>query len=408
MIDLEQMVNIKLCSSNIEHYNKLGYDTDSYRRPNRDKIMTIPRHTTMSVFAKDLPLKSSVKVEIICDYCKKPYSATYNSYNIRISKAQIIEKDSCNKCKFEKIRNSNSIVYGREYVSSKYTLESARNIFKEHDATLLATEFVQVKELMPYICDLHPDDGIQYTSLDCVNQDNFCRFCKSDALKRCGKPFEEIKLEFFERGYNALYESNEKQHRVIHYICNKHLEKGVQTSFYTNFVRGHGCKECHFEKYRGEFGTNWQGGISELKSFLRENITDWKLNSRKLSNYQCIISGEKFKNIHHLYSFDNIIKEIIPFIDFDLGLKVNQYTKEQLDIIKDNCIKLHLLYGFGVCLCSEIHKLFHKEYGLGNNTHLQFKEFIQRLQSGEFNSYLEENNLTLNLNYESLNKLALL
>ena len=80
----------------------------------------------------------------------------------------------------------------------------------------------------------------------------------------------------------------------------------------------------------------------------------------------------------------------------------------KLKIFEEIIQQLHIKYGLGILVKDELHILFHSEYGKFNNTHLQFKQFIQRLQSGEFNEYLSEHNLTLNLNYEALNKLALL
>ena len=57
---------------------------------------------------------------------------------------------------------------------------------------------------------------------------------------------------------------------------------------------------------------------------------------------------------------------------------------EELEIIENECIRLHYSYGLGIALSPKIHDLFHSVYSRYNNTPEQFKEFQQRYLSGEF------------------------
>lgn len=150
--------------------------------------------------------------------------------------------------------------------------------------------------------------------------------------------------------------------------------------------KGDGCRKCCIKNMTGENNHNWKGGVTLLHIFLRDKISMWKKESLKFCNYKCIITGKKFDDIHHLYSFEKILHEAID----NLNLKTNKYkintlTIAELNHIKDVVIELHKKYGLGVCLNRDVHKLFHKYYGRGNNTPDQFEEFCQRYYNGEFN-----------------------
>lgn len=121
---------------------------------------------------------------------------------------------------------------------------------------------------------------------------------------------------------------------------------------------------------------NWNGGITRLTEYLRHNLDQWKQDSFKLYNYRCAISGTKKDLIvHHLYNFSNIVRETMEEINLPIYETVAEYTPEELLLIIETCQKKHNKYGLGVVLCEEIHKEFHSEYGLKNNTPEQFEEF---------------------------------
>jgi len=102
-------------------------------------------------------------------------------------------------------------------------------------------------------------------------------------------------------------------------------------------------------------------------------------------NYKCVITGKKFNAIHHLYSFNKILKETLEELVLPIHKEINDYTSKEMNLIKDIIIKKHNEYPLGVCLCKEIHNLYHKIYGKVDNTPEQFEEFKIRYNNGEFN-----------------------
>lgn len=116
-----------------------------------------------------------------------------------------------------------------------------------------------------------------------------------------------------------------------------------------------------------------------LDKFFRGHLQDWKTESISACNYQCILTGSKDFAIHHIYSFNSILKETYSDLDNQNLLKSNKiedYTKEQLDYFLSVFLKIHSKYPLGVCVRKDIHNLFHKIYGAGGNNQAQWDHFV--------------------------------
>ncbi|MGN1221727.1 MAG: hypothetical protein ACI4TT_00665, partial [Christensenellales bacterium] len=55
---------------------------------------------------------------------------------------------------------------------------------------------------------------------------------------------------------------------------------------------------------------------------------------------------------------------------------IDDYSKNELDYILEIFLEKHNQYPLGVCIRKDIHDLFHKIYGSGGNTEIQWKNFI--------------------------------
>ena len=63
------------------------------------------------------------------------------------------------------------------------------------------------------------------------------------------------------------------------------------------------------------------GGYVSLAKMLRGQLHDWKVKSMEACNYQCVLTGSKDYQIHHLYGFNKIFDETCTVFD-KMGLEV--------------------------------------------------------------------------------------
>ena len=75
------------------------------------------------------------------------------------------------------------------------------------------------------------------------------------------------------------------------------------------------------------------------------------------------------------------------------------------DNLTDVLKYLHSEYGYGACLTTEVHQLFHDNYGYKNFSPFDFLDFAYRIDIGEFDNWFEEKNIPININYEYIDYL---
>ena len=145
----------------------------------------------------------------------------------------------------------------------------------------------------------------------------------------------------------------------------------------------------HSDPLIGADNPNWKGGVTPLLFWLRNQLDEWKQESMKFYNYTCVLTGKNFDEIHHLTSFKTIIYETLDELGFEVAKTLEEYTSDELELLRETIINNNSKYGYGVCLTKEVHKLFHDTYGYGDNTPEQFEEFRKRYMNGEFNDSLK-------------------
>lgn len=128
-------------------------------------------------------------------------------------------------------------------------------------------------------------------------------------------------------------------------------------------------------------------GYTEMSKFLRGHLSDWKNESMENCNYQCIFTGSKDYEIHHIISFNVIFSETMDIIKSQkmmLSDNIEDYNKDELDYILSIFKNVHKKYPLGVCVRPDIHYLFHRIYGSGGNNLIQWDEFTKNYKNGMY------------------------
>lgn len=110
----------------------------------------------------------------------------------------------------------------------------------------------------------------------------------------------------------------------------------------------------------------------------RHNV-EWKKASAKNCGYKCVITGEHFDDIHHLFSRNSIIEEVLEDNPEYKSINFNDLKDNEKEDAMAKFIEAQSKHPLGVCLRKDFHIMFHKKYGYGDNTPEQFYQFVKEV-----------------------------
>lgn len=354
-------VKIKWGRRNKSYFTRLGYE-----------FTKLGDEFTVKV--EDLTPRSPIEVLVECDDCEKKFNKNYYSYKLSFEKhSRCLCIDCARKTMKIAQRKYDFHFIKQEFNNRGYTLLTTK---EEYEAT--STDRIKLK----YICNSHSDKGeLKITWKNFYYHNKGCKHCKSiilanlhrfDDIKKIERDYELCGFILIDKNYiNDLTALKCKciDCDNISYKKYSHIKTHLKTG------NNAGCIFCFKENNKGENHASWKGGISKIQEHMRSIIKQWKIDSFKSTEYKCIITGNYAEVVHHLYGFDSIVNETMSILDLEIKNEVSEYTRDELNSIEEKCIELHYKYGLGAPLTSEVHKLFHSQYGYGQNTPYQFEEF---------------------------------
>ena len=114
-----------------------------------------------------------------------------------------------------------------------------------------------------------------------------------------------------------------------------------------------------------------------IRDYIRDGLATWRRDMLSKFKYTCCLTGvHNNLVIHHCVSVNTLLNKAIEEIQLPLYDKFSDYTDEQLNSLMEHFLYIQGHDGINVCITQDVHKQFHKQYGYGNNTYEQWKEFV--------------------------------
>lgn len=229
-------VEVKINPMNASYYEKIGYKipmkkaTESTRKKyKRDYVYDFEK--TILVKIEDLPLKSNVEIEAVCDYCNKNIiKMKYSKYN---NSLRIVDKIACKECSGKKYKDVCLTKYG---VSSTSQLSEVKNKIKNTSRDRYGVDnYAKTKECQEKMeATMNSRYGVKRALQRSEGKESFINTCIFRYGEEYGKIFyEKAKKTFKEKtGYDYPSQSPEVRRKVME---SYHLNNSQMTS----------CQQCY-------------------------------------------------------------------------------------------------------------------------------------------------------------------
>ena len=137
---MSKLVEVTLVGGNVKYYENLGYPIPKKIDKKGKEKYDIPNKLLIKI--EHLPLDSTAKVHVKCDFCGKDIYPEYSLYNRTVKKYKENNVDSCHYCKNKKvklmqeIKNKNNMIEKDEHgywCDKNNLIKEFNNYYKQYD-----------------------------------------------------------------------------------------------------------------------------------------------------------------------------------------------------------------------------------------------------------------------------------
>ena len=348
--------------------------------------------------------------EVICEYCGKSF--TTNRDNQRYCSKECSGKSQRNriKCICENC--------GKEFERIKSEVDKNKHHYCSTDCKMLATKWSEydLNILRTYYNKIDTRELQKMLSKEW----SITAIKAKSQLLGLGKDqkWTSEEDELFKNVYSNLPINDVLKlfpNRTIYSLIHRGQILGVTSKFYTdrkytddeinyyinNYLTmsdeelsiGYGNKHSAFGIHQKLYALGYtrpyeiqKDGYRNLASFVRSRLHIWKKEVMEYNNYTCYLTGKRRDLvIHHCRGFNLLFDETIDVLNFKIKENFIEYTDDELLLFLEKFIEIQDYYHAYVCISEEVHKLFHKEFGYGDNTVEQWDEFVSNYKNGKYN-----------------------
>lgn len=328
---LTKEVEVKLNGNNVEYYKKLGYEipmreaSKSIKRKGIDYVADLGMPIMVKV--EDLPLKSNMLIEAICDYCGEiNHSIKYAVYNSQTKNNT--QKYACKKCSQFKVEQTNLEKYN---VKCVLHLEEVKTKIKQTNLERYGVKNVLLnkeikakrdKALMENFGTLYPlqtpeclnklkQTNLKKYGVECTMQlDEVKQKAKQTNLDKYGYENPMQSPEFLDKWFSKNGSTFVRSSRQQQYLCNLY-----------NGILNHPFKCFALDIYLPENKLDIEfDGSGHRMSISLGNITEEDFNKKELYR-NVAIKKEGYKQMRIISANDLLPSD-------DILLKMLSMAKE--------------------------------------------------------------------------------
>ena len=162
---------------------------------------------------------------------------------------------------------------------------------------------------------------------------------------------------------------------------------GNETIVLTGHLKSGHTKSCGCYRKENTKKRFNKGGTTNIGNYLRTIVLDKTFTSTILKEVgcKCELTGKHgMLHIHHIVGFNTIVIQAHEHNNIEIKQAIQDYTDKELELLLEYVKKWHMAHREDlIVLEEEVHKMFHKLYGRGNNNREQFEEFKNKLINKE-------------------------